>query len=856
VYVSVTLLKPFDGGPPDFRYGTLNLPVTPAAQTLNVELASEPQRTGPGEAVAFRVRVTDGQGEPVQGEFSLSVVDLAVLALADPNAEDILPAFYGNQPLGVRTGLALAAYTRRQFIPPGGMGGGGGDFLSPPVLREEFLDTAYWNAEIVTAENGEAEVTLDLPDNLTTWQVDLRGLTADTRVGQAQSEVVVTRDLLVRPVTPRFLVLGDHAQLAAIVQNNTGEALEVDVTLQATGFSLDEAGAARQHTSLPAGGRARLEWWGTVEDVDRVDLVFSAEGGGFQDAARPALGPLPVLRYTAPQTFGTSGILDGRDSRLELVSLPRSSEASGGGLHVELAPSLGAAMTSALEALEHFPYECTEQTVSRFLPNLAAQRVLQDFGLESPGLQDRLERSLDVGLSTLLARQNEDGGWGWWQGDESDPYISAYALFGLVQARQAGVPVAAKAIRGAVAYLQSAQPALDQIQTDWQFDRLAFQGFVLAQAGAEDPELASALYEERSRLAPWAQALLAEILAGLAPDDERVVTLVSDLESAALRSATGAHWEEAGRDYRNMSTPVYTSSVVLYTLAGQDPASPLVADAVRWVVSHRGASGAWSSTYETSWTLLALARVMQGTGELGGDFDFSAELNGAPLAGGQAGGETQLNPVLADVAVADLRPEGPNALLVERAAGPGRLYYRAHLSVNRPVEAVAPLERGLAVSRAYYPLTQACREADPAGACRPVREAEAGDSLTVRLSLTVPEDAYYLLVEDYLPAGAEILDTSLKTSQQEGLPDGPLARFDPRRPFAEGWGWWHFSGPQVYDDHIAWAADYLPAGTYELTYILVLTHPGEYRVLPARAWQFYFPEVQGNSAGEIFKIGE
>ena len=107
------------------------------------------------------------------------------------------------------------------------------------------------------------------------------------------------------------------------------------------------------------------------------------------------------------------------------------------------------------------------------------------------------------------------------------------------------------------------------------------------------------------------------------------------------------------------------------------------------------------------------------------------------------------------------------------------------------------------------------------------------------------------MVEDYLPAGAEVLDTSLKTSQQGALPV-----YDPSQPYNEGWGWWYFGQSQVYDDHIAWAADSLPPGTYELTYQLVILQAGEYRVLPTRAWEFYFPEVQGNSAGEIFKIGE
>ena len=843
VFLSVTLLKAADGGPADFRHGVINLPVQPVAQTLNVELTSQPERAGPGAPVTFDVRVTDSTGEPVEGEFSLSVVDLAVLALAEPNSEDIVPAFYGDQGLGVRTGLALAAYTRRTADLLGGLGGGGGEFLPPTVIREEFPDTAFWEAEILTDANGQAQVRMNLPDNLTTWQVEVRGLTADTRVGQSTAQVVATKDLLVRPVTPRFLVLGDHALLAAVVQNNSEGDLPVDVSLQATGFALDDPGQTTQQVRVPAGGRVRVEWWGTAQDVANVDLVFSAAGGGFEDAARPAMGALPVLRYTAPQTYGTSGILDSQGERLELVSLPRSFDPNGGSLEIELAPSLGAAMMSALDALEHFPYECTEQTVSRFLPNLETYRILQEFGLSSPALQSRLDRTLDEGLTKLVERQNEDGGWSWWSGGESDAYISAYALFGLSQAQEAGVAVDARTYARAVEYLRSALLDIEDLEENWQFDRLAFQQFVLASAGAGDLEGVEALYEQRDRLNPWGRAILIQAFEELAPGDERTKTLLSDLQATALRSATGVHWEDEEPDYRNMSTPIYTSAIVLGTLARYDPASPLVADALRYLMSHRGASGGWASTYETAWTLMALAQVMQGTGELAGRFNFSAELNAAPLANGQAGGDAQFNPVVAGAPVARLHPDAPNALLIQRDGGPGRLYYTAHLNVNRPVEEVQPLDQGVTISRSYY----ANAPCPPTG-CEPIQAAEAGDLVNVRLSLTIPETAYYLLVEDYIPAGAEVLDTSLKTSQREA------PEYDPRRPFEEGWGWWYFSDPQVYDDHIAWAVDSLPAGTYELAYTLVILQPGEYRVLPARARQFYFPEIQGSSAGDVFEI--
>ena len=235
---------------------------------------------------------------------------------------------------------------------------------------------------------------------------------------------------------------------------------------------------------------------------------------------------------------------------------------------------------------------------------------------------------------------------------------------------------------------------------------------------------------------------------------------------------------------------------------------------------------------------------MKGTGELAGDFGFGAALNGVNLMSGAAGGDARLNPVSASVPVSSLYPQDPNALTIRREAGPGRLYYTAHLNVLRPVEDVAPMDRGLSVSRSYETLDGKSLTADDG------LRSQVGDLITVKVVLTLKQAVYYLVVEDYIPAGAEILDTSLKTSQQVSV------EYDPRDPFGYGWGWWYFNDPQIYDERIAWSVDYLPAGTYELTYMLVLNQPGEYRVLPARAWEFYFPEVQGNSAGETFRIEE
>jgi uncharacterized protein YfaS (alpha-2-macroglobulin family) len=301
-----------------------------------------------------------------------------------------------------------------------------------------------------------------------------------------------------------------------------------------------------------------------------------------------------------------------------------------------------------------------------------------------------------------------------------------------------------------------------------------------------------------------------------------------------------------------MHTSLSNSAVVVYALAQRDPGVPLLAEALRYLMAHRQVNGGWGSTYQTAWTLMALTEVVKGTGELGGDFSFSATLNKNPIAEGLAGGPAQLTPVTAQVPIQRLYPDYPNALLIQRSPGQGRLYYTAGLLVSQPVDQVAPLSQGLSITRAYYPTGDAC----PEGECDPLTSAPLGSKISVRLTLSLPQDVYYLAVEDYIPAGSEILDTRLKTTQLGEFEEPQVeVLYDPRNPFAKGWGWWLFNAEQIYDDHITWTADYLPAGTYELTYTLVTTHAGGFQTIPARAWQIYFSDVQANSAGRLFEIG-
>lgn len=858
-YVSVTLLGP----DVQFRQGYVNLEVDPGNFILNVELKATPEKASPGESVQFDLRVSDSKGQPVQGEFSLAVVDLAALALADPNARDIVPAFYDLQPLAVHTGLTSVVYAKRYFQPIGGMGGGGGG-EALAAIREDFPDTALWTT-FVTNADGSARITLTLPDSLTTWQVDTRGLDRQTRVGAARLNLVTNKDLLLRPIVPRYFVVGDRARISTYVNNTTASPLRAEVSLKASGVSLDDPRTAAQQVDVPANGRALVSWWVTAGEALSADLVFSVKSGDLTDATRPNDGAIPILRYTAPQAFVTAGVLPAAGSRTEIVSLPRSFTPLGGDLTLELAPSLGAYLLSAADSLpEPDAFSSNEEIASYLLANLAILPALREAGIPAADLAGR-ERAVQTWAGKLANLQNNDGGWNWyrrgmWGENPSDPFLSAYAAYALAQVAGPEPGNYDFALSRAREYL-SAQIALDLDAPGVNLDEQAF--LMLAYYGspigrpmgslktASQPQLPiDELYERRERLSPLGQGYLA--LAYLGMDErEPARLLLVNLAATANRSSTGAFWDAPVRDWRLPGTPLYTTAVIVHAMGQADPASPLLNDAVRYLAANRSATRDWGGAMQNAWVLSALSSALVGTGEFAANFPFSATLNGVEAARGQAASPQTLTTVTSTTPFSGLYLNDPNELKILREAGNGKLYYRAILNVLRPAEGAPALNKGIAVSREYFDCSISPCQPIEAWQLRP----ETVGKITVRVSLSLPNDMYYLNVEDFAPAGAEIVNPSLKTSQQ-GEQSLEVEFFSPDDPYAVGWGWWYFDTPRIYSDHIQWTSDYLPAGTYVLSYTLIPSLPGEFRVLPARAWMNYFPEVQGASSGSVFEIRE
>lgn len=841
-YISVLLVKGVDesNDMPAYKLGYTGITVDPGEFKLSVEIKTDKTIYKPRDTVTYDIRVTDAGGRPVQAQLSLAVVDKAVLSLADPNTLPIEQAFYGLRGLGIRTADSLSVNVDRvtaRIVAETGKGGGGGGLagaLEGLFVRQNFKDTAAWEGIIATDANGVARAQVTLPDNLTTWVADVRAVTRDTLVGQATHEILSTKPLLVRPVTPRFFVVGDSVTLGAVVNNNTENALAVEVSLAARGVRIDTPASAR--VNVPAKRSARVDWTVTVEDAPSAELTFTARGGGQEDSSKPGLATapnqgIPILRYVAPETVATAGDVSEPGRKLEVIALPARLDTGQGSLDIEVNPSLAAVIRNTLERLREYPYEDAETTASRLLVSLA---LGEDTGADVARHTQR-----------LLGSQRSDGGWGWWMGDASNANITAYALLALARAQQAGYAVDVNMTTRAREFLVNALIAPNWISDAGVANQQAFLLYALTEAGMVDSGRLGALYENREKLGHYGKALLAMSLDIVQPGDARIQTLLSDIASAAIAGAAGVFWQEARYDFFSFDSTTRSTAIVLNALAQLDPDSALTTNAVRWLMTARNGS-AWDTNQENAWAVMALSAWREAVGDATPDYTWRVLLNDASVLNGAASPANAARSESLSVPVAQLARGQGNDLVFERGAGEGRLYYTARLRVFLPAGEVKALNRGIVIARKYESANCQPRPGQP---CPAITGAAIGQNVRVRLTLVAPTDLYFVKVTDPLPGGAEAIDTSLKTSQQVAT-ETELPFFGGRG----GWGWWWFSHTELRDDHAALFASYLPAGTYEYTYLIRPSIAGVFQVMPAHVEQTYFPETFGRSDGAQFTV--
>ncbi len=463
--------------------------------------------------------------------------------------------------------------------------------------------------------------------------------------------------------------------------------------------------------------------------------------------------------------------------------------------------------------------------MSRVLPNAMVARAFRELGVRNERLESDLPRMVDIGRQMLYGYQHEDGGWGWWYDDPSHDYQTAYILYGLAMTKQAGFEVDEGVLERGARYLEQHLAGMDPRTR-------AYALYALSAAGFGDLRAAQELATKQgAALDPFSRAALALVLHALG-DSGTARTLLDELVATAVVSGDRAYWDTGIGDgeYRSktMASSVRSTALALDALVQIAPDHPLILPAVRWLMAQRRGY-AWGTTQETSYALLALADYVRSAGEPFAQRNWRVDLNGEEV---EEGSFTSAGQSVRIAIPGERLRSGENGLRLLHG-GPGRLYYTVLARIYVPDEVLRPAG-DIRVSRIY-------RRPGGKPLDAPLR---VGDLVEVALTVEVPEDAYYVILYDPLPAGLEGLNERLATTRyvaREAWEEGQT----PALPY---------SRKDVLDRAVVLFFNQLGRGSHTFTYLARATVAGRFHVLPAEAYRMYEPEVWGRSAGETIVV--
>ena len=502
-----------------------------------------------------------------------------------------------------------------------------------------------------------------------------------------------------------------------------------------------------------------------------------------------------------------------------------------------------------------------------------------------------LDDVISQSLARLAGAEIEDGNFGWWPGARrGDAWMTAYVGWGLHLARGAGVAVSGGLLeRVTSAMVGQVTSGGDEKCAD---DVAAWTLSVLAQCGEDFKgdegklrEVFARVYAAREGLSASGRACLL-MASGRFGGAKEGAVLLRNLENGARRVRAGGnesmgdtvHWGAGTGYFRAEEGAVESTALSLLALLQADAAHPLVEPAVNWLMLNRRGS-AWQNTRATAFAVLALNRYLAGRAAAFSEARVEVSINGGAwrevdldkVGGasislrGEQDAPTTFNALGVSVDASLLR-EGGNTIALRRVGGTSPVYATALASVWASGEGVRAAGHLVAVSRDFIrqKIERVEGGGDGAGGAMRIvpvamgasaaagNVAAAGELVTARARVSVPNALDYVMVTVPKPAGCEPVNALSGWDARLVRVDGKTGAVGDGDEDDEGGGGVEGArGRRIYreehDDHSAFFLDHVEAGEWEIRFTMRAVTPGDFRALPARVEAMYVPEVRANS---------
>jgi uncharacterized protein YfaS (alpha-2-macroglobulin family) len=360
---------------------------------------------------------------------------------------------------------------------------------NPIIPRKNFNETAFFYPQLHTDEKGQILIDFTIPETLTRWKFRGFAHTKDLVTGYIENEVVTQKQLSISANMPRFVREGDTIAVSARLASLADKTLKGTVKLQLfNALSMQPVNLfvnktdAEQDFKVDAGTNKAVTFHLVIPaGLDAITYRLTADGGQFTDGEENTLPVLPnrmlvtesmpmMVRAGQSRSFVFDKLVNQNSKTLQNKTLT-----------LEYTQNPAWYAVQALPYMMEFPYECSEQTFSRYYANSFATNLVnklpaikqlfdrwkatnstellsnleknQDLKStlieETPWLKDAVSESeqkkriallfdlnkmsdeLRLNLEKLQKKQLPDGGFPWFGGNRSDRYITQHILQGI-----------------------------------------------------------------------------------------------------------------------------------------------------------------------------------------------------------------------------------------------------------------------------------------------------------------------------------------------------------------------------------------------------------------------------------------
>jgi len=863
----------------DLIRGTKLIAVPAKDKFINLTVSTDKEKYLPGEEAIFTIKTTDISGNPLKSEVSLGLVDEAIYAIKPDNTQDIRKFFYGKKENYVMTGFSI----------PAELSAGGVQKVPQNLkVREDFKDTAYWAPSIVTDDRGEAHVKIKLPDNLTTWRATLRAVTKDTLVGGTVSKSVVSKKLLLRLETPRFIAQKDSVCISGVIHNNIEKDMKIRVFIESEGPLLQ--GENEKIVNVPAKGSLLVDWTFKADKLpDNKKAIFTAyaisvdEPEEYSDAVKLSV---PVLPHGQEFIETESGKIKGR--YVKILTIPADTIDESKELEINFTPSITGSMFKSLDYLTSYPYGCVEQTMSCFLPDIFVWRTMKQLGIKNREMEEKIPDMVGKGLDKLYGFQHYDGGWGWWKDDKTNPCLTALVVYGLSEAKEAGFTVndyvmsrgidAIYGLNNNLLYEISSLKA-EKERTEAKIEHLKKRGkdseaenlsvkissidssiidiqntraylmFSAVMAGDRQvmPQM-DEMFKIRHILNYYTKSLLS-LSYHETGDDKKAAVILSEITSEGKVIKDTCHWEGNIWHYGWFDNTVETTSWVLKAMIAVDPGNEKIDKTVKWLIENRNGGYYWSSTKDTASVIYALSDYLCKSRELTPDYNVKVYLNDEKLCEFNAGKDDigknfiitteekkeDTDRKIFKISKDKLRKDKPNKIEIIRQ-GEGEVYYSLYMSTYGYADKLSSQDAGFTIKKEYFVEMPSSKESfRPVNTLYPLNwDVISGKQFKVKITVDGKPDYQYIMIEDYIPAGCEIVGDADDSEWLKG----------------------YHSRRENRDNRVVFFLNdlYYTNGHGEIVYTLRAETPGIFHALPAHVEMMYNPHIKGNSDERVLFI--